>query len=86
MRDSTTGFAIVRVNGVEVINATGLDTEDGGTKTVYDTIRLGGRRQLGATSACTTTCTSPPAPAPRSKATSPSHDKEKHHERHINPR
>ena len=37
----TTGFVIVRIDGTEVINATGLDTKSAGTKTVYDQIELG---------------------------------------------
>lgn len=36
----TTGSIIVRVDGVEVINFTG-DTKAGGTKAVYDAVRLG---------------------------------------------
>ena len=39
LHDST-GFVIVRVNGVEVINASTLDTKDGGTKTVYDRVSM----------------------------------------------
>jgi Domain of unknown function (DUF4082) len=34
------GFGIVRVNGTEVINASSLDTKQGGTKTTFDTLRL----------------------------------------------
>lgn len=37
----TAGFVIVRWDGAEVINATGLDTRNAGTKAVYDRIRLG---------------------------------------------
>jgi hypothetical protein len=36
----TAGFVIVRVNGTEVINTTGLDTKNVGTKTVYDQLRV----------------------------------------------
>jgi hypothetical protein len=36
----TTGFVILRVNGTELINATGLDTKNAGTKTVFDTVEL----------------------------------------------
>ena len=38
----TTGFGIVRVDGVEVINVTSVDTKQAGTKTVFDnfTIRV----------------------------------------------
>jgi hypothetical protein len=38
--DAPDGYAIVRVNGTEVINSTGLDTKNAGTKTVYDAVRL----------------------------------------------
>jgi hypothetical protein len=38
----TLGSVIVRVDGIERINATGLDTRQGGTKTVYDQLRIGG--------------------------------------------
>ena len=38
--DSPNGAVIVRVNGTEVLNTTSLDTKGGGTKTVYDQIRL----------------------------------------------
>lgn len=38
LHDST-GEIQVRVDGVEVINETGLDTKNGGTKTVFDTAR-----------------------------------------------
>jgi hypothetical protein len=40
LADAPNGFVIVRVNGTEVINATGLDTKNGGTKTTYDAIRI----------------------------------------------
>jgi hypothetical protein len=36
----TAGACIVRLNGVEIINATGLDTRNGGTNTVYESVRL----------------------------------------------
>jgi hypothetical protein len=36
----TAGFVRVRINGVDVINATGLDTKNVGTSTVYEQIRL----------------------------------------------
>lgn len=37
----TTGYIIVRVNGTEVINLGALNTKNAGTKTVFDTVRLG---------------------------------------------
>ena len=40
LADSPNGTTIVRVDGVEKINLTGLDTKNAGTKTVYDTLRL----------------------------------------------
>jgi len=45
----TTGFVIVRVNGTNVINATGLDTRNGGTKSVYDTLFLSQGGNSGTT-------------------------------------
>lgn len=36
----TAGFVIVRVNGVDVINVTGVDTRNAGTKTTFDTLRF----------------------------------------------
>lgn len=36
----TAGTAIVRVDGTEVINITGVDTKNAGTKTVYDQIQF----------------------------------------------
>jgi hypothetical protein len=36
----TLGEATVRINGTEVINVTGVDTRNGGTKAVYDTISM----------------------------------------------
>lgn len=36
----TVGTAIVRVDGATVLTATGLDTKNGGTKTVYDTVKF----------------------------------------------
>ena len=36
----TAGSVTVRVNGVDVINVAGLDTRNGGTKAVYDQLRL----------------------------------------------
>jgi hypothetical protein len=36
----TTGFGIVRVNGVNVINISAADTKNAGTKTTFDTISL----------------------------------------------
>jgi hypothetical protein len=38
--NDTTGFGIVRVNGVNVINVSAADTKNAGTKTTYDTISL----------------------------------------------
>ena len=38
--DAPNGSVIVRVNGTEVINATGLDTKNSGTSTVYEELRL----------------------------------------------
>lgn len=37
----TAGTIIIRVNGTEVLNLTGQDTKAAGTKTVWDTVRLG---------------------------------------------
>jgi len=37
----TAGSVIIRINGVERLNLTGLDTRNGGTKTVFDTVHLG---------------------------------------------
>jgi hypothetical protein len=34
------GFVIIRLNGVEVLNATPRDTKNAGTNTVYESIRL----------------------------------------------
>jgi hypothetical protein len=45
--DSPNGSATVRVNGTTVINVTGIDTKQGGTKTVYDTVRLTGPTSVG---------------------------------------
>jgi hypothetical protein len=42
----TTGSAVVSLNGTEVINVTGVDTKNGGTKSVYDTVYL---RGIGST-------------------------------------
>lgn len=39
--DGTSGSVIVRVDGVQVISTGGVDTKNGGTKTVFDTIRVG---------------------------------------------
>src|SRR5439155_2772463 len=36
----TVGTAVVRINGTQVINATGLDTKNAGTKTVFDSVDL----------------------------------------------
>jgi hypothetical protein len=36
----TVGSVTVRVNGVQVLNGTNLDTRNAGTKTTYDTVRL----------------------------------------------
>ena len=36
----TTGSATVRVDGTSVITIPTVDTKNGGTKTVYDTVRL----------------------------------------------
>ena len=38
---TTAGFVIIRVDGIERLNVTGLNTNAGGTKTVLDTVRLG---------------------------------------------
>ena len=38
--DTPTGTVTVRINGSVLIDATGLDTRNGGTKTVFDTVRL----------------------------------------------
>ncbi|MET0787495.1 MAG: hypothetical protein ABWY25_12415 [Paenisporosarcina sp.] len=38
----TAGTAAVRVNGIEIGSATGLDTKNAGTKTVFDTVRAKG--------------------------------------------
>jgi hypothetical protein len=38
--DSPNGYVKVRVNGNTVIDESGLDTKNAGTKTVYDTVRL----------------------------------------------
>ena len=40
LADAPNGYVIVRLNGTEIINATGLDTRNAGTKTVYDTLRI----------------------------------------------
>lgn len=39
--DGTSGSVDVRVNGVNVLSIPGVDTKNAGTKTVYDTVRLG---------------------------------------------
>lgn len=38
--NDTTGLAEVYLDGIEVINATGLDTKNAGTKTGFDTVRF----------------------------------------------
>ena len=38
--DAPNGYFVVRVNGTQVINATGIDTKNAGTKTVFDRLRL----------------------------------------------
>ncbi|MET0786107.1 MAG: hypothetical protein ABWY25_05325, partial [Paenisporosarcina sp.] len=38
----TTGFAIVKLDGTTIINVTGVDTKNAGTKTVYDQVRIAG--------------------------------------------
>jgi hypothetical protein len=45
----TTGAIIVRVNGTERLNVSNVDTKIGGTKTVFDTVKLAGGGS-GATS------------------------------------
>lgn len=40
LAEGTDGFVIVRVNGTEVINVTGLDTKQLGTKTTWDYWRI----------------------------------------------
>ena len=37
----TTGFVIVKINNTTVLSATNVDTKNGGTKTVYDSFRVG---------------------------------------------
>lgn len=38
--DDSTGVVVVRVDELEVLHLTGLDTKNGGTKTVFDSFRL----------------------------------------------
>jgi hypothetical protein len=37
---STLGFVLVQINGVNVLNVTGVNTKNGGTKTTFDTLVL----------------------------------------------
>ena len=47
---NTTGIIEARINGVEIINATGLDTVEGGVSTSIDTVRMrGARGEAGST-------------------------------------
>lgn len=47
--DSPNGYVVVKVNGQEIINVTGIDTKNNGTKTVFDAIRFNAR---GTSTAC----------------------------------
>jgi hypothetical protein len=41
--DGTSGSVVVNLNGVEIVNTGGVDTKNGGTDTVFDTIYIGAR-------------------------------------------
>jgi len=45
--DDTTGFVVMRKNGVDVLNVNPVDTRNGGTLAVYDTVKLGGQFSNG---------------------------------------
>lgn len=42
----TAGSVVVKMNGITIINLTGIDTKNGGTKTVFDSIGIGPSQTL----------------------------------------